>query len=267
MKKIIFFFVGIFIAQFNLLHGQILNIDKTDTLPYSSKARWTGNISLGLEVDKQKETLVDATNNLDVQFQKSRELFITSGSYRFTDNGGEQFLNEGFIHLRWRHGYKNSFQPETFLQFQWDDGRGMEHRKLAGINLRYNYWYKHIWELSAGVGVMYEDELWNYIAVDSTKIPPGATTVSPKAMKSNNYIKWEGQTSPNSIFSIVLFYQAAFNHFFSDPRIAGSARWDLSFSKHFSFTINYNGIWDPKPVVPITKFYYSFSNGITYKIR
>ncbi|MES1181828.1 MAG: hypothetical protein ABUL44_03445 [Flavobacterium sp.] len=34
--------------------SQIINIDKIDTNGYVKKATWNGNVSLGLEVDKQK---------------------------------------------------------------------------------------------------------------------------------------------------------------------------------------------------------------------
>ena len=68
-------------------NAQIINIDKTDTAAYVKKAVWNGNISLGLEVDKQKSTLFDASNFGDASLQKFKELFILSGSERFTYNG------------------------------------------------------------------------------------------------------------------------------------------------------------------------------------
>src|SRR5258705_12692023 len=94
-------------------NAQIINIDKTDTAAYVKKAVWNGNISLGGEVDKQKSTLFDASNFLDVSLQKYKELYILSGSERFTYNGSNSFLDKGYIHLRWRHNYKEQLHPES----------------------------------------------------------------------------------------------------------------------------------------------------------
>jgi len=118
---------------------QILNIDKSDTADYVKKAKANFNLSSGLEIDKQKITLYDATNTLESMLQKNRELFICAASYRFTYNGPDDILNAGFIHLRYRHNYKNKIQPEVFTQYQWDNKRGLEHRYLAGSNIRYNF--------------------------------------------------------------------------------------------------------------------------------
>lgn len=244
--------------------AQIINIDKTDTASYNRKADWNGNISLDLEVDKQKSTLFDASNYLNVSLQKMRELFIFSASDRFTYNGPNSYLNKGFIHLRWRHLYKASLHPESYLQYQWDDGLGMLHRFVAGENLRYNFWHHSAWELTLATGIMYEDERWNYTAVDSSKIPAHATSQASREIKSNNYIKLEGKVGVHSNLSFILFYQSAFSDFLK-PRISGVINFDTEISKHFALNIKYNGLYDADPVVPIFKFYYNYATGVLYK--
>ena len=102
----------------------------------------TGNLSVGIEGDKQQKLLLDGTNAFDLQLQHCKELLILAASYRFTYNGGQDFLNSGYIHLRWRHDYKNSWQPETFVQYQWNNSRGLLQRLTTGVNARYNHWNK-----------------------------------------------------------------------------------------------------------------------------
>lgn len=244
--------------------AQIINIDQTDTSAYIKKAVWQGNLSLGLEVDKQKTTLFDASNFGNASLQKFKELFILSASERFTYNGDNSFLNKGYVHLRWRHNYKEQLHPESFVQYQWDDALGMIHRFVAGENLRYNFWHRQLWELTVATGVMYEGELWNYTAVDSSKIPPNAVNQQSREIKSNNYIKLEGNVSAVSKLSIIVFYQAAFNDFFR-PRISGVINFNTDISKHFALGIQYNGLFDAGPVVPIVKFYYNYSTSLAYK--
>ena len=37
-------------------------------------------------------------------------------------------------------------------------------------------------------------------------------------------------------------------------------------SKHFALGMQYNGLYDAGPVVPIFKFYYSYSTTLLYKL-
>ncbi len=245
--------------------AQILTIDKTDTADYAKKTVCKGNISVGLEGDKQKKLLLDGSNFVDLQFQRNKDLLILAASYRFTYNDGEDFLNAGYVHLRWRHGYKNTWQPETYVQFQWDNARGLLQRSIAGINLRYNIWHQHEWEISFASGFMYEHEIWNYTAVDSALKPLVEENQVSKLAKSNNYIRWEGKISSTSNLLLVVFYQTPFNNLLNQFRIASNIRFEVAFAKHFDFAISLNSLYDSKPVVPIFKFYYNFSNALVYK--
>ncbi len=247
-----------------LLHAQIITIDKIDTSAYQKKAIWNGNVASGIEIDKEKSTLFDGTSGLDISLQKYKELFILSGSDRFTYDGATSFLNTGYIHLRWRHDYKAQLHTERFLQYQWDENRGMLHRFVGGGNLRYNFWHRQEWEMTFATGLFYENELWDYRAVDSSKIPPNPVPQRSEKIRSNTYIKWEGSPSKTSNISIILFYQAPFTDFVH-PRISANINFTVDVSKHFSLGILYSGLYDSKPVVPIFKFYYSLSNSLVYK--
>ncbi len=261
MKIKIFFTLLFFCANTN---AQILIIDKTDTAAYERKTATKGNISIGLEGDKQQKLLLDGTNTLDFQLQHYKELLILATSYRFTYNDGEDFLNAGYIHLRWRHGYKDKWHPETFVQYQWDKARGLVHRFITGENIRYNYWHKNKWQLSAATGVMYENEVWNYVAVDTLLKPAIEINQITHLLKSNNYIKWEGKLSATSNLTAVIFLQTPFKNFLQNYRIAPSIKLDIAISKHFNFGFAIAGVYDNNPVVPIKNFYYNFSNGVAY---
>ncbi|MGC4100513.1 DUF481 domain-containing protein [Ferruginibacter sp.] len=263
MKKLFFFIVTCCSVHF--VQAQILTIDNTDTADYTRKTICNADLSLSLEGDKQQVLLLDASNAFNFQLQHYKELLILASSYRFTYDGGQDFLNSGFVHLRWRHGYKNKWQPETYVQYQWDEARGMLHRFITGENARYSFWHKHNWELSAASGIMYETETWNYRAVDSALKPQVPQNQVTSLLKSNNYVKIEGKTSPSSTFSFIVFYQAPFEHFLQQYRVATSVKFAVSFARHFDLAMAFSSLYDSKPVVPIFKFYYNFSNGIVYR--
>ncbi len=246
-------------------YAQIINIDKADTSAYEKKNHWGASFSIGLELDKQNTTLLDMSNFADASLQHYHELFILSASNRITSNGDKSFLNTGYVHLRCRHNYKNKLHPEAYGQYQWDEQRGMIHRFVSGANLRYGFGHPDKWNMTFATGVMYENEAWNYVAVDSSKIPPNPVTQNTSVIKSNNYIKWDRQTSSSGSISIILFYQALYNHFFQ-PRISTFISYDAGISKHFSLGIKYNALYDTKPIVPIPNFYYSLSTNLSYKL-
>ncbi|CAN5651075.1 hypothetical protein BH11BAC5_BH11BAC5_44810 [soil metagenome] len=246
-------------------NAQILTIDKTDTTDYTKQTKLKGYLSVGIEGDKQKKLLLDGSNAFDVQLRHYKELLILAASYRFTYNGNQDYLNSGYVHLRWRHNYKNTWQPETFVQYQWNNSRGLLHRLTTGLNARYNYWNKNNQEFSVASGVMYESETWNYTGVDSALKPAIQTNQVTNLLKSNNYIRWEGKTSSNSSISTVVFLQLPFNNLFNQYRLASNINFTVNFAKHFDLGFSFSSMYDSKPVVPILKFYYNFSNNIVYK--
>ena len=141
----------------------------------------------------------------------------------------------------------------------------MKHRFVTGVNLRYTLWHHQKWDMTFATGVMYENEEWNYTAVDSSKIPGNPIDQKTSIIKSNNYVKWEGLLSKGSNVSVILFYQAAYSDFLQ-PRISSFISYDVAISKHFSLGIKWNGLYDFKPVVPIPNFYYSLSTNLSYKL-
>jgi hypothetical protein len=240
--------------------GQILNIDKTDTSDYVRKSKISLNFSTGLEVDKQKTTLYDATNTAELMWQQYKELFIVAGSYRFTYNGPDDILNAGYIHIRYRHDYKNKIQPEPFLQYQWDSERGILFRTLAGANIRYNLLRGDRFNFNAGLGFMHETEKWNYNGVDSAKIPSSRKPIIRRLVKINSYLRLDWKPSSTNDVTFNIFFQTRPDRF--KPRIAPHVQWDIKAGKHLSFSISFTGLYDTAPVVPIRKFYYSLSNSI-----
>lgn len=262
MKPFLLFIITVVCV--NSAEAQILNIDKSDTSDYTAKPKHNFQFSTGLEVDKQQITLWDATNTAEWMYQKKKELLIAAASYRFTYNGPDDILNAGFVHLRFRHNYKNKYQPETFIQYQWDNKRGLEYRALGGINIRYNVWRGDTWNFNAGVGLMYEEEKWDYTGVDSAKIPANAIPITNQLIKFNSYVRLDWKASENSDLAVNLFLQTRPDRFV--PRIAPHVQWNINAGKHIGFSISFSGVYDHAPVVPIHHFYYSLSNSLLLKI-
>jgi hypothetical protein len=263
--RVSIFFLFIF-ASFltpNLISAQIISIDKSDTADYIKKSQLNFNFSTGLEVDKQQYTLYDATNIAEMMLQKNKDLLLVAASYRFTYNGPDDILNAGYFHLRYRSHYKDKFQPEPFIQYQWDNKRGIEYRAIAGANIRYNIWKGDRLEFNAGLGLMYESERWNYEGVDTNKIIPNKTPITNNYIKLNSYVRIDWKPNSNNDFAINVYFQTRPDSF--HPRIAPHIQWNINAGKHLGFSISYSGMYDESPVVPIHNFYFSLSNSILVK--
>ncbi len=246
-----------------LTNSQIISIDKSDTSDYVKKMKFNLNFSTGLEVDKQQTTLWDATNTAEMMLQKNKDLFMFAASYRFTYNGPSDILNAGYFHLKYRSHYKDKFQPEPFVQYQFDNKRGLEMRAIAGANIRYNMWRGDKIEFNAGLGLMNEIERWDYAGVDSTKWPLNQTPITKNYIKINSYVRMDWKANENSDLAISVFFQTRPDSF--HPRIAPHFQWNLNAGKHVGFSMSFSGMYDESPIVPIHHFYYSLSNSITLK--
>jgi hypothetical protein len=260
-SKVILLVCLLFLYKEN--RAQIINIDKADTADYQQKPKFNFNFNTGLEIDKQKSTLYDASNTAEMMLQKNRELFLLASSYRFTYNGPEDILNAGYVHLRYRHNYKNHLQPESFIQYQWDNKRGLEKRLVGGMNLRYNFWKGDKVDFNAGLGLMYETERWNFEGVDSGKIPNNPVPITNHFIKINSYIRLDWKPNDHNEIAFNVFFQTKPDRF--DPRIAPHVQWNIRAGKHIGFSISFSGIYDDAPVVPIDHFYYSLTNSIQLK--
>ncbi|XZF14160.1 DUF481 domain-containing protein [Chitinophagaceae bacterium MMS25-I14] len=201
---------------------------------------------------------------MDASLEKFHELFILSASERFTYDENQSFLNTGYVHLRYRHNYKNKVHFELFAQHQWDEKLGLIRRSLAGGNIRYNFFKQDKLELTAATGLMYEEEEWDYDAVDSSETPAHPEFPVTKYIKSTSYIKCDWKSSANSHVSFTVFLQERPDAFFKYPRIAHSVHWIVAAGKHVNIDINYSGMYDPHPVVPISKYYYSLATSLLF---
>ena len=247
-----------------ITHAQIISIDKSDTSDYVQKSQFNFNFSTGLEVDKQQTTLWDATNTAEMMLQKNKDLFLFAASYRFTYNGPTDILNAGYFHLRYRNHYKDKFQPEPFIQYQWDNKRGLEMRTVAGANIRYNMWKGDKIEFNAGLGLMNEIERWNYDGVDSNKVPANTSPITKNYVKINSYVRMDWKPNANNDIAFNVFLQSRPDQF--HPRIAPHFQWSINAGKHVGFSISYSGMYDESPIVPIHHFYFSLSNSLTIKL-
>ncbi len=246
------------------VRGQVLNAEAfksqeaiTDSL--------RGQFSFGFTVDKQRSIVYSAYTDADLSFKIGSNSLLTAARLRVTGTSEQTLLNGGFAHLRFRDNTGKAMLLEYYSQYQWDGVRGLKHRYILGSNIRQLVFKDSLGHLYAGFGIFYEFENWGMAAVDIANQPPGMEEVSKHLLKFNTYLRFSQKIGQSARFSTVFYYQAVPEYFFTNYRLAGTLQWSFRVNRNLDFSLNYDGIYDTSPVVPIDHFYFNISNQFVWK--
>jgi len=246
--------------------AQVLDADRADG---SDTLKKKVNCIIGISgsADKQKKDLIDGSTVIDFTYLFPKErILIFKGNSDFTTNGSEFLQNSGYLHLRYRDNDTRSFSTEFFSQYQWNGLLGMKSRNLIGCNLRWmvlDKSYKN--DLFLGLGLMYENENWNYKGVKSIPDYTLYSDTSVQKVRINQYVKCAFVFNDNIDFVIANFIQSDIKDLLS-PRVSTNAAVNLKMLKHVGLSINFESMYDFKPVVPIDKFIYSLKMQLNIKL-
>jgi hypothetical protein len=259
-----FLIILLLVAAPKLLVAQILNVDRTagnDTTP----KRFRTVIALAASADKQKKDLVDVSSSADLTCRLSHKIVgVFKLSTDLTTNGEDVIQNAGFMHLRFRDDNARKLYPETFGQYQWNGVLGMEQRILGGVNLRWLAADKESNSMVVGIGLMYEHEKWNFNGVPDIQNADTLPVQTADNFRVNQYVKWSYRVASNTDFVLANFIQCAAADF-SKTRIASNVAINFRFFKWLGFSVNYDSVYDFKPVVPISKYYYALKGQLNFE--
>ncbi len=224
-----------------------------------------GQFSFGFTIDKQRSLIYAANTEADMSFRIGNKSLLTATRLRVSGTSEEMFLNGGYAHLRYRDNTGKTLLIEEYLQYQWDGVRGLKHRFIAGANLRQRLVQDTSATLFAGFGLFYEYENWGFNAVPLADRPPNANDIKNRLWKFNTYLRYSQLIGENTRFNTVFYYQALPEYYFSSFRLAGTFQLAFRISRHLNFNLNYEGIYDSRPIVPIDNFFFNISNQFVWK--
>lgn len=250
------------------VQAQILSFDvealTSDTTREEDKIK--GLVSLHYDLRQQVNQL--SYFNLKAALSRLHEKNLTTVSMnnRLTANGDEGIQNSGFAIIRHLYNYKKDFYPEIFSQYQYDRERGMVSRILFGLNLRSTIVKKEKMKLFLALGVMNENETWDYSGVPDERIPSfHPESISTEYVKTNLYTKFYHKIGEKSSFLTSFYVQFRPDQGLETTRFSPSGTMNVHLVNEFYFTTTFSGIYDYSPVVPIDNFYYSFHNSLAFR--
>jgi hypothetical protein len=255
-----------------LLHGQILNLDRTieaDSVNMSKKIKLAALLGASFYTFQQTTGFINEALNYDVtNYLPKDHILVLSGKYNITTSEGAIIQNLGYIHLRYRDNDTRKLSLEPFTQYQWNTTIGLIQRYLIGCNLRVRIFENAKADIYYGVGAMFENEDWNYKGVtDYALIPANAPPlVIDNFYKTNQYLKASISISNSCDIVTAVFLQNKIDDLINSYRLSNYTTISLRVSKKLTFSLSGDISYDNKPVVPINNTLYTMISTLAIKI-
>lgn len=242
-------------------HAQIVNVDRPFS-PDSVFKYWSFIGNFSLSSDKQKNNVLNIRSNveLDRNFRNKYTLF---GILRNTTvyYGKNSIQDEGQFQLRLRDLDSRKLSIESYIQYQWNGAWGMEYRYVVGSNLRARIFDTKETDFYLGAGAFREWERWNWQGVKPEKVPPDAVDIMSRTLRLNTYAKFSHKVTKQIDLSVISYSQFPLDNRFLNPRWYMEANFYVKASRHLNIVLHWDHIYDNRRLVPIDRFYYTFSTG------
>lgn len=244
--------------------SQILNIER-NRLGRDTARYWTGQIDLNLLLHNrsaQPDAPVRYTSlstSADVAYTSLQHRYFLINQLSYSALTGNAFLRTGYSHFRTNFNWRQKLSQEVFAQAQYDIGRGLRERYLAGGGLRYKLSESKKATVALGAGLMYEQERWAYPEEEDLQ-------VTVRMPKNSNYLSLRWQVNPMVQLNSIAYYQHGYDHQFDTwrHRLSSDLNIAATLTNRIRFTTSLSASYDPTPVVPIVNWVYSLQNGIRF---
>lgn len=259
--------LSLYIAPFSA-DAQILNIERSrverDTADFL-----TGKAGLNFSMFNRNagrnnpNNFLQLTFNGDIAYISGQHSYLLLNYYNYllVNYDSRELRNtvasNGYSHFRVNLMRKRRLSYELFSQYQADMARGLERRVLTGGGLRFLLYQSERTTWFGGTGVMHEHETW--------KDPEQEGVIQVSNLpKSTNYISLRSKLSEHVETNNIAYFQTGY-----DPkirqlrnRLSGDLGLNVRLVGHVSMRTNFTFTYEDKPIVPVTRFIYTITNGL-----
>lgn len=235
-------------------YGQIIHTESFAVILDTSKII-KGGIVPDFKFQNLKEDLIEFENTADISFKIGKSSVTVANRIVLSKYGKNVLLSGGFLYIEYRKVLESKFVLEPFSQFHWSEARGMKFKYAGGSNLRYRIYLSDELGFYAGTGLFYEFERWNYDGVQDILIPTDQKDVVSENIKLGTYMSFKWKTGFKLDFDVSLYHQSKLDKLFISPRLASSFSIKYKFTDNLGLILQYQNIYDYKPIVPIDKLY------------
>lgn len=256
----IFFSLISFLGSSQILNIEKLRLEKDTAQAFKFKA------TAGLNMYNRSAAADDPVNlfgyNVDLNpiYYPKEHAFMLLGKFDYLKINDSDFLNFGFLHGRINFLRANTINYETFVQYSYDNFRGLDPRWITGGAIRFRLIENEQISLVLSTGAMYEYEKW--------QVPNSDQFVETNFIKSSNYLSFRATINEFIDLNTVNYYQTGYDNEIDQfrNRISSTTVLNSKLSSRLSWTNTFDISYEDKPIVAITKVIFSFRTGISFDL-
>ena len=255
-------FVGSSFSHFS--YAQILNVEKS-RIKEDSANYFIGKIGLSFTLHNRDEDetgtniFIGLIANTNTAYLSAKNSYILINYINYTALGDQEASHTGYTHFRTNFSRQKKISTEAFTQYQYDLGRGLRARWLIGAGLRVKLIENENTTFIFGPGLMYEFEDW---------VSPTESKESRQVdlIKSSNYLSLNRKLNDQINLNTIAYYQTGYDDHIESfrHRVSGEVNISISITEKLSLATAFNCTFENKPIVPVNKFIYTVTNGLTY---
>lgn len=244
LSVLLLFFIGTLISN-----SQVVNVEskrvRTDT------TGWSGTLDATYDIVKNTEYIFNIGLISQLQYKNKKFLSFILTDYRLVKAAGTQYINTGYVHLRFDQKILPRLTWEYFVQGQFNQVLDVGFRGLAGTGPRFKLYDSDKFRCYIASLYMFEYE------------ENVAKTIFRRNHRSSSYLTF---TIDFDRFEVVhtTYYQPKYTDL-KDYRIASQTALKISIFKQLSFTTTFSFRYESIPFPNIPKTTYSVTNGLSLK--
>ena len=140
-----------------VLNAQIINIEKK-RINQIDTIGWFGNVDLGFSIFQNGSTIFTFNGGSLIEYVRNKHLFLAINQFNLLKAERENFLNDGFQHLRYNYAIHPWLTYEAFGQAQYNEKVRIRFRGLLGTGMRFKPFRDKNFFLGASYMYEYEEE-------------------------------------------------------------------------------------------------------------
>jgi hypothetical protein len=236
------------------LHAQVLNVEQVRA--DSDTTGWVGELGFDFSLNKFNERVIKTGGQANAAYFSDLHQYLLLSQLDLVNVDGNSLVSNGYFHLRSTFLRKETFAPELFLQYQYNNNMGLRHRALAGAGVRYNFLNRPKLTGAVSTGLMFEHEEWGL---------SGDESVVNDYLKSTSNLVIRGQLNPQTSLTLIGYYQARPADFFK-PRATSENQLNIRISRSMTFRVSFSMTYDVDPVIDVPNLTYELKNGLVFSL-
>lgn len=233
-----------------------VNIEKYNNM--NSSNGFNGNLSfyISAKTGNTDTQEFEIDGRLNFKGDKFYSFLIGQGEYGW--NKGKEYSNNALLHFRYIRELDEIFNPEIFVQINYNKSRLLLFRSLAGLGMRITLLSDSVSNFTYGTAYMYE-----YENLDNSKSIFQLSET--KHHRWSNYISYSNTLTNNSRLSIVIYTQPRFDNF-NDLRMLSENHLSVGFTNRLSLSINFSLMYYSRPPIGVKELDTNTKVGLTIKL-